>query len=434
MKIPIMNAYSRIQRIFLSCMILCICLFCILLVCGNTGNQTEIVLFSGRQFQEDTLNTELYAAEMNPYGYSPDEAHIPFPHANYLPLAYCFYHFLFRISGQDISSAQAMSISVGWMLLSSVLLLVLLKAMFSRDRRGWVPALVCILSAPSVFAFERGNLIYFTVVLIAFFLLYYRSENLLLREFAFLALSVAAALKIFPALFGLLLLSERRWREAFRLILYGILFAFIPFLFIKGGFKNLPLLFDNVKAHTAFYGRYIYPRFGFRLFSSLLYSLHWIQPLPENTLWKIAEKMESVFPFLDLVFSAGCICCLFSDVPEWKKTAAVAAVLVNYPVNSGLYTAMYYLPVVILFLKDSSESRLNYCMLILFLFILSPLQIPFPYSSIGIQDPDLFNLTNLYQNISSYAIFLIFAFIGFSSAVKCLRCFIGRPQEGRAGL
>ena len=414
MKSLIANKYSPIQRIFFAAMILCICLFCALLVSGNLGNQSDVVLYSGKLFQEDNLNTEEYAAFLNPYDYSTDGLHVPFPHANYLPLAYGFYHLLFVLSGRDVSSSLAMAVSVGWMVLSALLLFLILWKLFSADRCGILPAFICLLSAPSIFAFERGNLIYFTVVLIAFFLLFYRSENWFLKECAFLSLAIAAAWKVFPALFGVLLLSERKWKEAARLVAYGILFTFLPFLFIQGGFRNIPLLLENVQAHTAFYSRLIYPRFGFRLFSSLFYNLHWNQPFLEHNLWKVAEKMEAVFPHIDLVLSLGCLSCLFADLPDWKKTVAIATVLVNYPVNSGLYTALYYLPCLMLFLKEASESKYNLFLVILFLLILSPLQIAFPYQALGIQAPDLFNLTNIYQNLSSYLIFLISAAAGFS--------------------
>ncbi len=414
MKSLIANKYNSIQRVFLSAMILCICLFCIFLVFGNLGNQSDVVLYSGKLFQEDNLNTEKYAAFLNPYGFSPDGMHVPFPHANYLPLAYGLYHLLFILSGRDVSSSLAMAVSVGWMTLSALLLFLILRKLFSSDKLGLLPAFICLLSAPSIFAFERGNLIYFTVVLIAFFLLHYRSENCFLKECAFLSLAVAAAWKVFPALFGVLLLSERRWKEAARLVVYGVLFTFLPFLFIKGGFRNIPLLLENVQAHTAFYSRLIYPRFGFRLFSSLFYNLHWNQPFLENNLWKVAEKMEAVFPHIDLVLSLGCLSCLFADLPGWKKTVAIATVLVNYPVNSGLYTALYYVPCLMLFLKEAAESKYNLFLIILFLLILSPLQIAFPYQALGVLASDLFNLTNIYQNLASYLIFLICAGAGFS--------------------
>ena len=418
------SSYTKLQKIFIVCMISCISCFLVLLLCGNTLSQTDIILLSGQDFQADTLKTELYTAELNPYGFSESETHVPFPHANYLPLAYLYYYSLYQISGRDILSVQAETVSILCMVFAAALLFFLLWKLFSPEKKGWLPACLCILSAPSVFAFERGNLIYLTSVLIAFFLLFYRSENLILRELSFLCLAVAAAFKVFPALFGLLLLSEQRWKEAFRLLLYGLGAAFLPFFFIQGGFRSIPCLFENVKAHTAFYSRYVFPRFGFRLFSSLFMDIHWENAFLENTLWKIGIKMERFFPAINIILSCCCLLTVLFDLPLWKKTAALAAVLINYPVNSGLYTALYFLPVIMLFLKEEPVSFRNSLLLLLFLLILSPIQVPIPYSFLGIQDPVLCNLTNICQNFAAFLIFLIFAWTGVRVAFRTVRASI----------
>ena len=194
-----------------------------------------------------------------------------------------------------------------------------------------------------------------------------------------------------------------------------------PFLFLQGGFRNIPLLFENVRAHTAFYSRYIYPRFGFRLFSSLLYDIHWSNVFLENTLWKIGVKMESVCPAVSLVLSCLCLASVFFRLPLWKRTAAVAAVLVSYPINSALYTALYFLPVIIIFLRDSTETDRSGWFLVPSLILLSPVQIPIPYAVLGIREAVLCNLTNILQNLAAFLILLVFAWSGIRSCMKAAR-------------
>ena len=53
-------------------------------------------------------------------------------------------------------------------------------------------------------------------------------------------IAIAAGWKIYPAIFGFIYLRERRYTEAIRLVIYGMLFFFVPFYFTGGivGFKN----------------------------------------------------------------------------------------------------------------------------------------------------------------------------------------------------
>lgn len=88
-----------------------------------------------------------------------------------------------------------------------------------------------MLSSISLFSFERGNIIYLAVINSIFFLVNYQSENKIIREMSFIALAIAAALKGFPALLGILLLYDKRHKEAIRLIVHGVIFSFLPFCF-----------------------------------------------------------------------------------------------------------------------------------------------------------------------------------------------------------
>ncbi len=49
---------------------------------------------------------------------------------------------------------------------------------------------------------------------------------------------LCSTIKGYPAIFGILLIWEKRWKEAIRLMIYGLLFCFWPaFALIGTGFK-----------------------------------------------------------------------------------------------------------------------------------------------------------------------------------------------------
>ena len=413
---------QQLQKWFLLAMVALAAIFLLLLVCGNLGDQTDIFYMGGRDFQADMLHTEEYARELNPYGYSTTEPHIPFKDANYPPQAYVLFYLCDLISGRDVTTPWAMAVSVGLAAIGVALLFYGLWQMIDgkKNLRILLSAALA-LSAPALFAFERGNIILLCCVLCIWFLLGYRSQRPVIRELALLALAIAAALKIFPALLGLLLIRERAWKDAFRLILYGIAAVFLPFFCVEGGFSNLPLLIENFGAHTAYYTRFIYPRFGFRLFASMTYDTSFANTFLNDNLWRLGDKLFRYMPAVDAILACCCLTGALVNTRRWEAVAAIMLVLVNYPVNSGYYTALYLLPAIAMLLSCPQLTRKDIPIAVLFLIVLCPVQIPIPYASWGITDPILCNLTGIFHNLAAYALFFIFAFKGVVALVSTIR-------------
>lgn len=89
--------------------------------------------------------------------------------------------------------------------------------------------LILPFSFPVIFAVERGNIINLSFAFTLFFICFYDSEKKFEREAAFIALALAAGIKIYPAIFGVLLLKHRKIKECIRLAIYGIVIFFAPF-------------------------------------------------------------------------------------------------------------------------------------------------------------------------------------------------------------
>ena len=89
---------------------------------------------------------------------------------------------------------------------------------------------VCLLSAFFLYSIERGNIALLAFVLSSFFCCFYENKCGVVKETAYISLAIAAGLKIYPAIFGFLLVRKRRWKDAWRLVGYGIAFFMLPFL------------------------------------------------------------------------------------------------------------------------------------------------------------------------------------------------------------
>ena len=98
------------------------------------------------------------------------------------------------------------------------------------------------------YAVKTGNVVFFVLTLMMLAIGLKDSENKYCREIALLLIAFCAGMKIFPAALGLLYLKEKRWKESLRLVIYGIIFFFVPFL-IYGGWSAICLFFKNMSYH-----------------------------------------------------------------------------------------------------------------------------------------------------------------------------------------
>lgn len=105
-----------------------------------------------------------------------------------------------------------------------------------------------ILSMPFFLgALERGNSAFYVTGLFAIAMQWRESESKRKQEAALLLIAVSTRLKVYPCFLGILYLKERRWREAERLVIYGIVLFFAPFLFF-GGISGLIRYFGILRS------------------------------------------------------------------------------------------------------------------------------------------------------------------------------------------
>lgn len=165
-------------------------------------------------------------------------------HACFPPLAYCIYFLISRILYNDnIGAPQDLAVSGSGMLV--ICMLTALFALFfafafdrlfgARQSAGKkLLAFLLFCSYPFWLAVERGNMSQLVLILLMYACAGMDSEKKAEKEAALILIAFAAGLKLYPAIFGVLYLAEKRYKEAVRLIIYGILLFFLPFIFFQG--------------------------------------------------------------------------------------------------------------------------------------------------------------------------------------------------------
>ena len=110
------------------------------------------------------------------------------------------------------------------------LLLYGIRRFEENGRRAAVCFICLILSVPFYaggMSVANSTMLVMALLLIA--LKFRESDSAVYRELALILIAVCAGFKIYPAIFGLFYLTEKRYKEAARLTAYGIVLFFAPF-------------------------------------------------------------------------------------------------------------------------------------------------------------------------------------------------------------
>ena len=343
-----------------------------------------------KNFMADFTNVIQYSKEFDPYN-SP--INLPAEHA-YFPLSYLITGFFAGIAldcSQNDFTIWQDPVMMNFILLFFEFLAVLLFAELYEMADGTkltklLISLVLICSGAYITAVERGNLIILSVILSIFFVNYYDSSNKVVRELAFIALAAAAALKATPALLGIILLYEKRYKEAARLIVYGIAFCFLPFLFLKGGFSNIPVFLNNVRENFSLYENTI---------GCGLDSIFIVMEFDNPNLILFARIITYIISTLILITYTY-------EQKKWKKLLGLTMIIIMLPNRSEEYNVLMLLPAIVMFLNEKEHSKFDWIYLICFILLYCPLYIE--------------NLTAFYDY--QYPLAVIFIMLGIECECK----------------
>ena len=95
-------------------------------------------------------------------------------------------------------------------------------------------AFFAVINMPLFHMIERGNIIFFCLISLMVYAFTYSSESKVYREIGLIALAFAFSLKLYPVVFGYFLLIDKRYKDAIRCAIYGLLMLVIPSFFFGG--------------------------------------------------------------------------------------------------------------------------------------------------------------------------------------------------------
>lgn len=252
-------------------------------------------------------------------------------------------------------------------LLFSFFVLVLICYLISKytvsqgfENKSTALPLVIAVSFPILYCFQRGNIALLSFGLSLFFVMYRNSEKKWLKELSFVLLAVAAGLKIYPALFGVLLLVDKKYKDAARLVVYGILAFVLPFFFYDG-IESICQLIQNLGAFSTLSDNIV--SLGFVSIDFFAFYLEMF----------FSFDYELVYSVLFVVTYGSAVFVLFMSDEEWEKYWAIAFMIMNYTSLARTYIlVMSIIPFVYwLFKKEKRKADLFYfvCFMLIMLII-----------------------------------------------------------------
>lgn len=273
--------------------------------------------------------------------------------ASFPAFAYLLYYFFNRLIPAEftITPWDARDNQYGYMVfyMYSVLAVMFLTMMVKKHlegtkvNAGLVLITVC-LTGPFLYMLERGNAVLLVIGLLLAFLYFRESEIAWKKELALVFLAFAAGFKLYPAVFGMLYLKEKRYGEAFRAVLYGILVFTVPFAFFGGmeGFQtflgNITYVNNMVWEEGCFNSiTYFVMMFGYRLGAATSVSI-WI------------GKLCSALFFLAVIIL------VWRSKSKWRSAALLTGTMILFPMWSGTYTVAYMCIPLVLFLREKEDG------------------------------------------------------------------------------
>ena len=343
----------------------------------------------------------------------------------YPPICYCFYWFIARFIPEPIYSVAPKSMrftqsgmvafSVYFVLTTFIFTYVISKFIklssskekleVGKGRAEFEDVLqklfivFILLSSPFLYQFERANIIIIALTFLVGYLLMKDSENKIVREIGLICLAVSACIKIYPAVFGLLLLKEKRWFDSIRVVIYGLLIFFLPFAFM-GGFDKAKSLLDALIASPGYSDPINYGlgnKINISNFISSVDTLVRTHGSVSLRVFNLAQKLALVFTVVAIILAAV-------TKEKWKTYALLTGVMVGYPVFSFMYCGVFLvIPLVAFVMQKREKIRIMdfiYIAIFLLIFGIHIYEMPEAFARIPGRCPLL--VTDFLQNMGAF--------------------------------
>jgi len=285
----------------------------------------------------------------------------------YPPFTYFLYLFLGKLipfeGGEALrETVPGLTVYIVYMLIVYILLYKAMKKMkIGTEREKNFFFILMLLTLPSIFLIERSNILALVLVFVLLFFNGYNSENKKVRYIAYLCLAVATGLKLYPAVFGLLLLRTKNAKEIGICVLMCLIVFFVPFLFVDG---TVSQFFDNIFSYTS--SMSIAPHGDHIDMDNLFACLYAISG---STLSQFASLVMGA-----LLVLAGISVVLSARADKWKLAALTILATLLFTGFKPVYAIMFMVIPLMMFIDSRpAMNKLNFAYMVCFVLMFMPM-------------------------------------------------------------
>lgn len=219
--------------------------------------------------------------------------------------------------------------------------------------------LAILLSGPVLFLLERGNVLLLSLAGLLVFFAYYESDNGYARTVACISLGLAASIKLYPAIFALMLLQKRRYRDFAITFVSGLAFLVLPF-FAFDGFDSMKAMLGGLTLSSGLANSYGFGHnYSYSNFVSIITTALGVAHIDLGLL-------NTLLPL------AGCLVLFVVAKRDWERAFACALACILIPSFSYTYSLVMLIPALLLLAIDDEPwdgYKLTCGALLLFLMI-----------------------------------------------------------------
>ena len=329
----------------------------VLLFTGGNGASWLAMENNFDNFLTDHFRHIAFASDMQHFYFNTLDATFP-------PFAYLLYYLLYRINPHswkvnEWKDCRDYQYNPLVYLMLAILVVLLFRFLVARllpqyDKgKNDLFVIAVVFSAPMMAgALERGNISFLTAIMLLAALLLKDSDKAWKREAALLLIAAASGLKLYPAVFGVIYIVEKRYKEGIRLLIYGLLVFLVPFIFCGG----IPGLIQYLKILFFFENQ------GYRSWTNVRNYLLSISDLLGR--YEDSASFVKYFKLAENLYLIICIISMFKTGEKWKYALYTSGIMALYVPFSYRYTSVYMLiPLVVYLAQDGDKQKKIYSIL-----------------------------------------------------------------------
>lgn len=284
----------------------------------------------------------------------------------YFPATYVFFN-VFSIFKREAALAFYLIIfSIYFLFYSSSNLKIEKRAPSIQD------GLICLFfSFPTMFMMTTGNIEGVVFISLSLFIFFYQKGKMIFSAFL---LGVAIAMKLYPAVFLVLLIADKHYKEMFYTIGFIVILTLFPLLVYDGGFNGgifnywNRLMGNLARYNEIFIIKGIGIAWGNSLFNAVRILLGPYFPEVSSLIRPWVLSVAIVFPLLAAYV-------IFIEKVLWKRVTVLLVAMNTLTFISADYKLLHIFIPLFLLVNNESEDRYDFG----YLFLMSLLLIPKNY-------------------------------------------------------